>query len=181
MMMSIAKQIEFRENSQEQILDLQQKLDAANQRNAELQAQYDQLVTASLVPQTEYERTFVRLKDQVEAAERKLRAPVVIGLLKQEAFDRLIQMADPEFCNISIADKNYICQLLLTLETVESKLAMTTQAVQAYLNGDYDQPKRYRPNHCPHGTEYYNDCAVCDLIHFQKALAQIEQQKEGNG
>jgi hypothetical protein len=138
-------------------------------------------VTASLVPQTEYERTFVRLKDQVEAAERKLRAPVVIGSLKQEAFDRLIQMADPEFCNISIADKNYICQLLLTLETVESKLATITQAVQAYLNGDYDQPKRYRPNHCPHGTEYYNDCAVCDLIHFQKALAQIEQQKEGNG
>jgi lipopolysaccharide biosynthesis regulator YciM len=151
--------------------------DAANQRIAELEADKEQRI---LDHRALLERIGV-LERELEEAERKLRAPVVIESLKQEALDRLNQMVSPEFRNISIADKNYICQLILALYTAERKLATITQAVQAYLNGDYDQPKRYRPNHCPHGTEYYNDCAVCDLTHFQKALAQIEQQKEGNG
>lgn len=61
------------------------------------------------------------------------------------------------------------------LGAAEQNLAIATSAIRAYLKGDYDHPRRYRPDHCPHGTEYWQECAQCDIAHFTNALARIGQ------
>src|SRR4051812_20552151 len=68
MMTSIAKQIEFRENLQEQIVDLRQQLYAADRRIAEL----DYLMGLASQHRNELEQQIVDEKQRAEAAERKL-------------------------------------------------------------------------------------------------------------
>lgn len=42
--------------------------------------------------------------------------------------------------------------------------------IQAYIDGTYDHPRKYRPKSCPHGTYYTQACEICTDNHFQKLL-----------
>lgn len=44
------------------------------------------------------------------------------------------------------------------------------QAIKDFLDGNYAHPRSYRPNNCPHGRYYYDDCNQCDAAHFEAAL-----------
>jgi hypothetical protein len=41
-----------------------------------------------------------------------------------------------------------------------------------FLAGDYPHPRKYRPNKCPHGTDYWQECAACDEAHFENLLGK---------
>jgi hypothetical protein len=41
-----------------------------------------------------------------------------------------------------------------------------------YLSGDYPNPRCHRPNNCPHGRPYSEDCGRCDSEHFQRLLTR---------
>lgn len=44
--------------------------------------------------------------------------------------------------------------------------------IEAFLAGDYPNPRQCRPGKCEHGTPYYEECGRCDGAHFERLLAQ---------
>lgn len=42
--------------------------------------------------------------------------------------------------------------------------------IRAYLDGDYECPRRHRPGPCTHGIAYYETCEQCINAHFTKLL-----------
>ena len=59
-------------------------------------------------------------------------------------------------------------------------------AIEAYICGDYDNPRSHRPNPCLHGVEYYVTCEQCIDAHFMKALdaasaAEARSAETGTG
>lgn len=43
--------------------------------------------------------------------------------------------------------------------------------IQAYLDGDYPNPRAHRPGKCQHGIYYYEPCENCDAAWFTALLA----------
>ena len=43
--------------------------------------------------------------------------------------------------------------------------------IQAYLDGDYPNPRQHRPESCGHGIPYYESCEQCIDAHFTAILA----------
>lgn len=43
--------------------------------------------------------------------------------------------------------------------------------IEAYLTGDYPNPRQHRPGNCEHGVPYYEECGACDCAHFMRLLA----------
>lgn len=52
----------------------------------------------------------------------------------------------------------------------DAEITRLKTGIQRYLDGDYDHPRKYRPNKCPHGTPYSQPCEICTDNHFQKLL-----------
>lgn len=48
--------------------------------------------------------------------------------------------------------------------------ARLREGIQAFLDGNYPHPRSHRPNPCPHGIEYWNDCGQCNDEHFERLL-----------
>ncbi|WP_407529252.1 hypothetical protein [Methylobacterium oryzisoli] len=44
------------------------------------------------------------------------------------------------------------------------------EGVQAYLDGNYDHPRRHRPTECKHGIYYTDACENCVDEHFAALL-----------
>jgi hypothetical protein len=61
-----------------------------------------------------------------------------------------------------------------TAETVKGWKAEALRlraGIEAFLAGDYPNPRSHRPDNCEHGTPYYEECSACDTAHFLKLLA----------
>ena len=57
------------------------------------------------------------------------------------------------------------------------------KGIQDFLDGNYDNPRKYRGNasasgQCPHARYYYEDCAHCDEAHL-KAVLSPDPSTEG--
>ena len=52
--------------------------------------------------------------------------------------------------------------------------AILRKAIEDYLAGDYDNPRRHRPGDCRHGRPYYEECEACNTEHFTRALAAAD-------
>jgi hypothetical protein len=57
------------------------------------------------------------------------------------------------------------------LREVAERLADLRGGIDAYLAGDYPNPRDHRPHKCQHGTYYYEECGQCDEEHFTRVLA----------
>jgi hypothetical protein len=51
------------------------------------------------------------------------------------------------------------------------------KAIEDYLNGDYECPRRHRPGKCKHGIFYWEACEQCVDDHFQAALEAARTQE----
>jgi hypothetical protein len=76
--------------------------------------------------------------------------------------------ADAQFFAAAITD---IPDLLAYVKKLRDERDGLRSAIQAFLDGEYLHPKKYRPNHCQHGTEYWQECARCDIEYFERVLA----------
>jgi hypothetical protein len=54
------------------------------------------------------------------------------------------------------------------MAALQAEVKSLREAIQAYLDGDYENPRKHRPGPCKHGTYYYMDCADGD--YFQAVL-----------
>ena len=60
----------------------------------------------------------------------------------------------------------------------EQTVEKLRQGIQAYLDGDYDNPASHRYDNlslnkysgCEHGEPYYKECTICDDAYFSKLL-----------
>jgi hypothetical protein len=48
--------------------------------------------------------------------------------------------------------------------------------IQAFLDGDYQNPRANRPHPCRHGVQYYEECGQCNDEHFQALLDGKERE-----
>jgi phage gp36-like protein len=60
------------------------------------------------------------------------------------------------------------------IERLRAALKTAREAIQNYLDGNYDSPRSHRPHHCKHGTFYWEACETCIDEHFEAALAVME-------
>lgn len=44
------------------------------------------------------------------------------------------------------------------------------KAIRDFLTGDYPHPRSHRPGRCEHGVSYWEECARCDIAHFEAVL-----------
>ena len=64
------------------------------------------------------------------------------------------------------------------VESAEQTVEKLRQGIQAYLDGDYDNPASHRYDNlslnkysgCEHGEPYYKECTICDDAYFSKLL-----------
>ena len=66
------------------------------------------------------------------------------------------------------ADFNY----RLEHEELQAKVEELTKAITDFRSGNYSDPRSYRPNDCPHGTHYWQECNNCDEEYWQSVLKQ---------
>lgn len=64
-----------------------------------------------------------------------------------------------------------VTQYARMLENDRSKLRA---GIQAYLSGDYPNPRDHRPGKCQHGASYWEECTNCSIEHFTKVLEESE-------
>lgn len=48
--------------------------------------------------------------------------------------------------------------------------------IQAMLDGNYPNPRSYRPGQCPHGHLYYEECGACDEAWLKAVLNGTEKE-----
>ncbi|WP_407529249.1 hypothetical protein [Methylobacterium oryzisoli] len=53
--------------------------------------------------------------------------------------------------------------------------------IRAYLDGDYEHPRRHRPGKCAHGAYYYEECGSCIDAHFTALLSGNSAQDRNPG
>ena len=58
------------------------------------------------------------------------------------------------------------------LEHQQAKVDALTKAITDFREGNYSDPRSYRPNDCPHGAHYWQECGNCDEEYWQSALKQ---------
>lgn len=64
-----------------------------------------------------------------------------------------------------------VTQYARMLENDRSKLRA---GIQAYLSGDYPNPRDHRPGKCQHGASYWEECTNCSIEHFTKVLEESD-------
>ena len=43
-----------------------------------------------------------------------------------------------------------------------NRVAYLEKAIKDFVGGDYPNPRSMRPNDCPHGIRYWQECTSCD-------------------
>ena len=59
-------------------------------------------------------------------------------------------------------------------DALQAKVDELTKTIIDFRDGNYPHPRNYRPNNCPHGTHYWDECANCDEEYWQAALKENE-------
>ena len=49
-------------------------------------------------------------------------------------------------------------------------------AIDNFLAGDYPHPRAYRPDSCPHGKYYYEECPECDAAYLGQFATKPEDK-----
>ena len=57
---------------------------------------------------------------------------------------------------------------------LQAEVEELTKAITDFREGNYPDPRSYRPNNCPHGTHYWQECANCDEEYWQSVLQEGE-------
>lgn len=52
-----------------------------------------------------------------------------------------------------------------------SEINRLRKGIQDYLDGNYDNPRKSRPEPCKHGRLWYESCEACTDEHFAKLLS----------
>jgi hypothetical protein len=50
------------------------------------------------------------------------------------------------------------------------RIAELETGIRNFLAGDYPNPRKYRPGHCPHGIHYWAECTSCDTEYLEALL-----------
>jgi hypothetical protein len=65
---------------------------------------------------------------------------------------------------------------LATSRRLQAENDRLKEYIKKYLDGDYPHPRTYRPHDCPHGVEYWQDCAKCADEFLSQALIPEEEK-----
>jgi hypothetical protein len=57
-----------------------------------------------------------------------------------------------------------------------SEAEILRKGIQDFLSGDYEHPRTFRPGRCPHGLNYWEECAGCDIKHFEWVLKAASER-----
>lgn len=68
------------------------------------------------------------------------------------------------------ADRDFDLSTGRDIERKDAEIARLRKGIRDFLDGDYDNPRRYRPAKCLHGRYWYEGCDECDTAHFEKLL-----------
>ena len=60
---------------------------------------------------------------------------------------------------------------------LQAKVEELTKAITDFREGNYADPRSYRPNDCPHGTHYWQECANCDEEYWRAALKEKSDER----
>jgi hypothetical protein len=68
-------------------------------------------------------------------------------------------------------------------EAAEAALKSAREAIENYLNGNYNSPRAFRSStgKCKHDTFYWRPCEACIDAHFEAALVAMEPKNEPQG
>jgi hypothetical protein len=57
--------------------------------------------------------------------------------------------------------------------TDSDRLRILRAGINAYLDGEFENPRRHRPGQCAHGIFYWQPCEACIDAHFLALLKQV--------
>lgn len=68
------------------------------------------------------------------------------------------------------------------LTTSEAKVERLRKGIQDYLDGNYENPRKHRPEPCKHNSLWYHGCEFCIDEHLQGVLdaTPISQAQGGS-
>jgi hypothetical protein len=61
---------------------------------------------------------------------------------------------------------------------LQEKVRHLTAGIHDYIEGEYPNPRKYRPAFCPHGMAYYETCEQCIDEYFEKLLREVDSPSE---
>ena len=59
------------------------------------------------------------------------------------------------------------------MNRTEQALQIAIKAIDDYMNGNFDYPRKYRPGQCKHKAWYFENCEGCVDEHFLQAQTDI--------
>ena len=74
----------------------------------------------------------------------------------------------------AFAGADIIESLQARIGELQAKVEELTKAITDFREGNYANSRSYRPNDCPHGTHYWQECANCDEEYWQSVLQEGE-------
>lgn len=86
---------------------------------------------------------------------------------KISALIERLERSDP----LSKGDKGKAADALIELRKA---LLDARKAMMDVVSGEAPSPRHYRPQQCPHGREYYEDCQSCTDETLTEAVQRIE-------
>jgi hypothetical protein len=63
-----------------------------------------------------------------------------------------------------------IARLRAEVATWKAEATRLRGGIEAFLAGDYPNPRQHRPSNCEHGRPYYEECGACDAEHFARLI-----------
>jgi len=61
------------------------------------------------------------------------------------------------------------------IESLQAEVERYRKAIKKWLDGDYPNPRAYRPQDCPHGTHYWESCENCETEYWQSVAEPTEK------
>ena len=186
-------------NVHEQYADLQAKVEELEADTQRLAYTEEELIEASIEierlvnahdKERDRSRKYQQRIEELQATITALTAaPIDNGIPELDAFCQ--QFNDGKFdltdlvCRIwnsQQAKVESLTELVASLEEVrakeyafkQAKVEKLTKAITDFREGNYPDPRSYRPNNCPHGTHYWQECANCDEEYWQSVLQEGE-------
>ena len=75
---------------------------------------------------------------------------------------------------------HYTGELRQRAERAEQQRDEYKKLITDYLAGDYQHPRAYRPNQCPHGRYHWEECCDCDEEFWTEGLDRIRAVGESD-
>jgi hypothetical protein len=63
-------------------------------------------------------------------------------------------------------------------DALQAEVNRYRDAIKKWLDGDYPNPRRNRPDWCMHGVNYWQSCENCETEYWQSVIEQTEKDDE---